>query len=465
MRISFWAACALAAGLAAPSRAQERTEPATGRSSAPAAMTLEQALAYAAVHQPSLQAARARLEAAKSARGEASGLWLPKLGATAQALEATANNSSASYFSTGALDIPRIGGTRAAPPASWTPEASTFAGVGARQELFDFGRIRALSVIYDAQAQAEAARADASRLDVAALVEESFYGVRAAAAVLEAARAAQQRVSLHRDQAAAGVRSGLRSPIELTRAEAELARMQLGTLRAEGGLAVARAIFAAAVGAPSRTLDALAGEPPPTAAPDLSNLDAFAERDPAVRAAHAQLLEQQGITRQARSELMPELFVSGGINARAGGAQPSSGAAPAGGGALPSIPNWDVGIVLSWPIFDATSLARASASKAREAERAAEESQARLQFSAQVQQSAEMLDVSTLALPALRRAVEAAAANYAQADARFGAGLGSSVELADAEALRLQADIELAVGQFDQARARSRLARALAEGL
>jgi outer membrane protein TolC len=61
--------------------------------------------------------------------------------------------------------------------------------------------------------------------------------------------------------------------------------------------------------------------------------------------------------------------------------------------------------------------------------------------------------------------VEAARANYDQADARFKSGLGTSVELADAEALRTEADIQLALGQFDLARARAAFGRAIAEGL
>jgi outer membrane protein TolC len=69
------------------------------------------------------------------------------------------------------------------------------------------------------------------------------------------------------------------------------------------------------------------------------------------------------------------------------------------------------------------------------------------------------------ALPGLERAVEAAVANYAQADARFKAGLGTSVELADAEALRADAEIQLALGRFELARARAALGRAIAEGL
>jgi outer membrane protein TolC len=73
------------------------------------------------------------------------------------------------------------------------------------------------------------------------------------------------------------------------------------------------------------------------------------------------------------------------------------------------------------------------------------------------------LDVAEHAMPALQRSVDAAQANYAQADARFHAGLGTSVELADAEAVRTEAEIQLALGQFDYSRARALVTRAIAE--
>ena len=75
------------------------------------------------------------------------------------------------------------------------------------------------------------------------------------------------------------------------------------------------------------------------------------------------------------------------------------------------------------------------------------------------------VEVARDALPGLERAQVAARANYAQADARFKAGLGTRVELADAEALRTDAEIQLALGQFELARARAAFGRAIAEGL
>jgi len=67
------------------------------------------------------------------------------------------------------------------------------------------------------------------------------------------------------------------------------------------------------------------------------------------------------------------------------------------------------------------------------------------------------------ALPVLRRALEAAVANYEQASARFSAGVGNAIEMADAEELRTSAEIEAAQGTFEVARARARLGRFIAE--
>jgi outer membrane protein len=80
-----------------------------------------------------------------------------------------------------------------------------------------------------------------------------------------------------------------------------------------------------------------------------------------------------------------------------------------------------------------------------------------------VQQAYLAVGVAKSALPALERAVEAARANYAQVDARFQSGLADAVALADAEALRTQAEIDLIIGRFELARARVAFGRSIAE--
>ena len=426
------------------------------------AMTLPQALAHAALHQPSLLAAQARFAAAQRDAEVPRGLRYPRLGATAQALGGTANNTTASYVGTPYLDVPRIGGKQA-PPLDWQPYASTFVGVGVRQELFDFGRIGALEAAFDATAQAEGARTESDRLDVALVVEETFFAVHGAKAVLRAAEGALQRARLHRDQAGAGVRSGLRSPIELTRALADLSRFEIARIRASGGLDVAQAIFAAAVGVPEPRLDAT-GEPgTPPAAPSEASVAAAGARDPLVREALSRLDAQRALTSVAEAELRPDIFITASLNARAGGG-PASGAQGAfGAGLIPDVPNWDAAVVLSWPLYDRSSVARRDASRAREEQRRAEVDLARQRASAGIQQALAAFELAGQAIPAVQRSLEAAQANHAQAEARFKAGLGSSVELADAEALLVQAQIDLAIGRFEQSRSRARLGRAVSE--
>jgi len=64
-------------------------------------------------------------------------------------------------------------------------------------------------------------------------------------------------------------------------------------------------------------------------------------------------------------------------------------------------------------------------------------------------------------VPALERALVTARANHDQAEARFTGGLGTAIELSDAEALLTDAEIQLAIGTFQRSRAHARLERVL----
>jgi outer membrane protein TolC len=189
-------------------------------------------------------------------------------------------------------------------------------------------------------------------------------------------------------------------------------------------------------------------------------------RDPRVLGAMAELRAEEEHTRAIGAELRPDLGLTATISGRAGGAPPSGNGSPADqNGWLPNVPNWDAGVVLSWPLFDGTIVARRDASRAREQVRRDQLTLIQYEHTATIRLAYEAVKVARTALPGLERSVDAARANYAQAEARFRSGLGTSVELADAEALRTEAEIQLALGQFQLARARSSFGRAIAEGL
>jgi outer membrane protein len=429
-------------------------------------LTMAQALEYAHAHQPAIRAALALVTARMEEAKIPSGQWLPTVGVTAQLFAMTANNTTATYAQPAFMDLPRIGATAATATGTLTPFASSLVGAGIAQEVFDFGRIGAQRAAADAQVEVERHRAQARRLDLDFGVEEAFFSVSAAKAVERASEDAYERARVHRDLARRGVDSGLRSPIELTRAEADLQRFEVGRLRAQGGVAVAQSVLAAAIGAPDAAVDVAEDPPVRSDMPALSEALALAQqRDPRLAETIAELEAAERHTRAVGAELRPDLSMTATLSGRAGGAPPSSGPSAHGEGWIPDVPNWDAGLVLSWPLFEGTVAARQSGARSMEQVRRDDVDVLREQDVAAVRQAYVEVQVASTALGALRTAVTAARANYEQADARFGAGMGNAVELADAEALRTDAEIQLALGVFDHARARAAFGRAIAEGL
>ena len=432
-------------------------------------MTMAEALAYAHEHQPAIRAGLSRVAAKMAEATIPSGQWLPTVAVTAQLYGLTTNNTTGTYLGTEFLDVPRIGGTLSVSQstASLSPSPATLVGAGLLQEVFDFGRIGAQRAAADELVAVEKHRATVARLDIDFGVEEAYFSVHAAKAIIVASDQAYERSRVHRDLAKRGVDSGLRSPIELTRAEADLARFDVGRVKARGGLALAQAVLAASIGSPDPAIDISGEAPRPSEMPTMAEaLQLVEARDPFLAEAIAQLRAAEQRTRAIGAELRPDLSLTATVTGRAGGAQPSSGAPlPAGNGWLPDVPNWDVGLVLSWPLFDGTISARRDAARAAEQVRRDEIDMARLQDVARVREAYVQVGVARSALVALDNAVVAAHANYDQADARFRAGIGNAVELADAEAVRTDAEIQQALGQFELAQARAAFGRAIAEGL
>ncbi|MCU1279588.1 MAG: outer rane efflux protein, partial [bacterium] len=417
-----------------------------GLESAPT-VTLQQALTIARDRQPRIKSALAEYAARRAEARVPRAQWLPQLGATAQAYLATSNNTTASYLGVPEIDIPRIGGSasKTQANAAWSPSGSTIAGIGIDQEVYDFGRISAQIAVADAYAAMSRANADAVGLDVALGVEEAFHGVLAGKAVLLATEEAYKRAVTHRDYAKAGTSSGMRPPIDLTRAQAGVSALQVRLIQAQTGLEAARAALAAAMGSDQLEVDAAETPADLSAAPAFAEaLRVAAQRNPAVLAAMARLAAQHSAVSAVTRELLPNIFASAALTGRAGGVPPSSGSTPYGDGWLPDVANWHIGLILQWNLFDATVLARRSAARAHEDAARADLDLARMTVGLAAERAYLDLDAALKVLPGLQAAVDAARANQAQAEARFRAGLGTIVELADAEALLTNSQLELA---------------------
>jgi outer membrane protein TolC len=428
-------------------------------------VTLPQALAWAREHQPQIRAALAQAAARRAEVGVPRGQWLPQLGATVQLLGGTTNNSSAQYLTTPETDLPRIGGTRGN-TTGWAPQPSTLVAISVDQEVYDFGRITAEIATADAVAAEARATAEAARLDVQLAVEEAYASVLAARHVLAATDQALARAVTHRDYAQAGVRAGLQPPVNLTHSQADVAQLEARRVQAAGGLDVARAALAAAMAADELEVDAVEPAPDESPAPALAAvLREAAARNPAVVAAQARRRAATAEATASTAALLPNLFASAGVSGRAGGAPVSQGTTATGGGWLPAIPNWHVGLILQWALFDATVLARRDAARARAEAARFELEAARVVVGLAAARVWLDLDTAQKVLPGLQASVAAAQANLSQMVARFRSGLGNIVELADAETLLTNAQLQLAVGQFNVARARAQLGRVVAGAL
>jgi outer membrane protein len=428
--------------------------------------SLEEALLYARDHQPVIRRALAELRARQSEAKVPRAQWFPQIGASVQILYGSTNNTTASYLGVPEVDLPRIGATKSATGTDWAPSASTLAALSLDQEVYDFGRIAAQAAVADSLVALGRATADELGLEVQLGVEEAFHGVLAGREVLRATEDALKRAQAHRDYAQTGVRSGLHPPIELTRAQADVAQLGVRLVRAQAGLREARAALAAAIGSDALEVDAREAPGAENAAPSFDEALRLARlRNPAIAAALARIDTQHQLARAVTHELYPNLFASATLSGRAGGAPPSSGTVPYGDGWLPDVGNWHLGLILQWNLFDATVLARRTAALAREEAARADLEGVRSELTLVAQRSYIDLETAQTALPALEQALAATQANHQQAEARFRAGLGNVVELADAEALLTSAQLELAVGRFAVARARAALGRVLGEHL
>ena len=427
-------------------------------------VTLGEALDYARTHQPELRAARERFLAVAADARIPSAQWLPSAGAMAEVVASSTNNSTATVLRSPDVDLPRIGGTTISSNPRWQPYATTLAAVGLRQEVFDFGRIAAQTAAGEALVAIERDRLELTHLDITFVVTQAYYAVGAAHAVLEAASQAEQRAKVHSDFADVAVRSGLRPPIERTRANADLTRFAVGRIRAEGNVRVARSVLAAAVGFPEPELDTVGSLESVPSTPSLAQVEQRTlAYEPEILAARDRQKAQHAQTVAIAATERPNLYASASVSGRAGGAPGNNGLVPEGRGLIPTVPNYDVGLILSWPLYEPTIHAVVGASKQREWAYDAELASAQQKARAAAQQVYRRTRIAQSALEALAQAAVAARANYEQAEARFRAGMGTSTELADAEAIRLDAEVQQVVGRFELATARAQLSRVMGE--
>ena len=412
-----------------------------------AGMTIAQAVEAALRNYPSIAVSQEEINAAAAGIQLARTAYLPRVDALAQANRATRNNVFGMLLPQPLGVIPAMSGPVLGTDNFGTAWGSAV-GVLVTWEPFDFGERKSAIAAAEASRSRTEAALRRTRYEVAAGAADAYVTLVAAAETVRAAQAGVDRAQVVLKTITALVNAQLRPGADASRAEAELAAARTQWIRARQAEAVARANVARFTGAepagiavaPGRLLE----QAPERAAsaPDLA-------RNPIA-------LEQNAVVEQLRAGLkvlersyFPRFALEASAYSRGSGAETSGKILGGVNGLAPNYQNYGLGLTVTFPAMDAFSLrareAQQAASIRAESARArqvAVDLKARWEAAVATLEGARDIAANT---PAQVRAARAAAS---QATARYQSGLGNIDEVAEAERLLTQAEIDDALARL-----------------
>ncbi len=403
-----------------------------------AVLTLDDALRIAHESHPLIRQGVANVGVMESRVEQARGVLLPQLGASA-----TYSRSHGAFAS--------VGTSSATPSSSGTSNQFNF-GLSATQTLWDFGAIERLRAAGFTR-EAQAATQRATELQVALGVRRAYFAAAAQVALVKVAEETLKNDTLHLEQVQAMVKVGQKTAIDFAQAQTLTANGQLGLINAKNGLHLALAALVQAVG----TLE------PRAFAVEDSQLGPIAnesdELATLVKLAIDHRPELASLRHQQESVVASTLAVTGGYLPTLG----ANGSVSEGGTAIDSLgPNWRFGASLSWNLFNGGQ----TTGQLHEAQRQADLLKAQLdnellQVRVDVEQARATIEDGRSAVEAATVAEASAKAQLSLADGRLRAGVGSVLELSDAQVLATNAAAQLVQTRLTLSTARAQLLAAL----
>lgn len=387
---------------------------------AAAVLTLEQAESIALTNQPRLLAAQARSRAAAERIREMRSGLLPTLAANVTGVR-----------------VADAGTSTAAGNITTSSISDRFAyGGNLAQLVTDFGRTSALVNVARSNAAAQADMATLTRAQVRLNVREAYFQVLGAEAVLRAAQAARDNRALISRQLGALAQSELRSTLDVNFAKVLERQAELAVVQAQSLVAQQRARLATAMGAEQPIGATLADVSLPTAqaASDADELTKQADTQRAdLNAAQAQEHAAQSFASAEKRLSYPTLNVlaaAGQIPYRDHTLHDNYAA---------------VGFNLNIPIFNGGLFAARRAEAEQEATaRSRDAQEIKLEVNEQVRDACYRADEAYKSLAVTTQLVAQSKEALRLAQDRYDAGLGSIVELNEAQTNETSAEISSA---------------------
>jgi outer membrane protein TolC len=397
-------------------------------------LTIERAVELALKYHPSLRSAEANVRAAAAGYRLAVSSYYPSLSFVGSATHTEGVFVSNPLF-----------------PARSQIYSNYSGNLQAQLTLYDFGktsnRVGANTDLTDA------AGADftASRELVKLNAQVAYVGLLAARKVVVVNQEAVAQATKHLSQAKAFYTAGRRPQFDVTNAEVDLANANVNLIRAVNLLRVGKVQLENAMGVHPSGEYVIVEEiqiPPFTAGID-SVVGVALQVRPEIQAARARLEAARSLTRSTWSQHLPTLSAVG--NWSWNGFQPS-----------PLYPRWNGGLQLSLPIFQGFAIS----AQVEQAEANSAAAQAALDTETEavrleVEQSFLAMKEAEERRVAAAKLVEQAEANLNIAERQYAAGVGTPLEVTDAQLTRSNAQIVNIQALYDTITSIVRLRRAM----
>ncbi len=433
--------------------AQNPVKPPTG------SLTLDQAVDFGLANYPAVRASMERALASREGVSLSRTTYLPRTDLLWQSNRATRNNIFGLLLPQPV--VPSISG----PVLSSTSDRGVWgsaAGILISWEPFDFGyRGAKVDVAKAAEGRAKAELA-LTKLDIAGLVGDAFLRLAAAQQQVKAAEADVDRRQVLATSVHALVKEELRPGADASRADAELSAAKIQLIRAQELERESQATFAELLGVAGSKVtinaDSLLATPPTSNASQSTVTD-----HPAAQIANSNLFETKAREKVLSKSYYPRFNLQGSFSGRGSGANPDGTFGSGTDGLDLMRHNWAVGLTASFAVLDFASLHfKKQMEQSNERAQRAEYDKTLQTLTAQAERAKAAYDSAVLISQNTPVELEAARLGETQANARYQAALAPIVEVAEAQRLLLQAEIEDNLARLTVWRAM--LGEALAQG-
>ncbi len=240
-----------------------------------------------------------------------------------------------------------------------------------------------------------------------------------------------------------------------------MAQTQL--IQAEQAVDIARAALAQVLGVPPEGLQLVAGRLLDQPADSAGLPEAPPAAHPVIAAQTTAISEVQAREKALDRSWYPRFNLEAAEYARGTGIQPDGATGNPAAGLGPNIQNWAVGMTVTFPLADLPGLkARKEIERAHERAERARYDQLVQNFNGEIARARAILNGARRIAANTPIQLEAAREAQQQATARYRAGLGTLVEVAEAQRLQTQAEIDSSLARLNIWRAL--LGLAIAQG-